>query len=129
MQAKELGTLGELKFVTEALHHGFVVLQPIVDIRRFDFVLKKDDEYLKIQVKSNFRLPDSRHSFTFELSKSKKKSYSSIDVDYFAFYCDYLKSFYLVPFNMIKGKRLLRIFPFGKKNALKEYKNNWNLFR
>jgi len=131
MQAKELGSIGELKFAAEALHHGYVVLRPMIDIRPYDFVLEKRGRFIKIQVKSNFSLPDDQKSFKFKISRGAStnhtRPYTASEIDFFALYLSHLRSFYLIPYAFCKNKKVIRAFPFGRKNILKPFKNNWDL--
>ena len=51
MNTKDFGTLGEIKAMAYYAELGYEILVPMGDRRKYDFVIEKDGELIRVQVK------------------------------------------------------------------------------
>lgn len=82
------GLLTELKFEQAAVEAGWTVLKPL-SVERFDYVIKKGINFLKIQVKSAYRRKNRPKGYSMSVAtysnfKGERNTYTCKEVDYFA---------------------------------------------
>ena len=110
---KDVGILSELRVITKLVEMGFIVSQPYGDNAPYDFILDKDGELLKVQVKTVNDLKDG--SMRISLSKRegakrlKRKAYFLLDVDSVIAYSRVTNQFYYIDLHKYQyGEILLR---------------------
>lgn len=91
-KTKELGTIGELQFATEAMKNGFRVFKELGDNSDVDLILLKDGNIIKIQVKSTEKIhDDGTMQWTLfksrQNSKIRRKEFYNDNIDGFGLYC------------------------------------------
>lgn len=127
MNSKIIGTISEFKIAIKFMQMGLVVLQPIEDNARFDYVVynKETKLFNRIQCKTgrynngvvHFNCKNIYHTFK---EKSVWKSYIG-DIDYFVVYCPELDTYYMIPIDDVGDQRgfSIRIDPTRNSNKIK----------
>jgi prevent-host-death family protein len=122
------GNVAELAIATEAARIGLSVLKPLTEHERYDLVLGIGGRLLRVQCKWASRKGEA---VFVSLSTSRRGpngyirgSYSAAEVDAIGAYCEELKSCFLIPIEVVDGRRAiqLRLAPArnGQRAAL-----NW----
>jgi hypothetical protein len=111
-----LGRRGELRFEEECIRHGLVPMEP-VGVKDYDVVVENNGDYFKVQVKSTQRK-----------TKANRYEWNHLtgNADIFAFHILDTNDFYLIPRELIRGRKGFKINTNGKK--YKMYLNNWAIF-
>lgn len=124
---KHLGDYAELKFTVRAFEQGYAVLRPF-SARPYDFVLEKNGNFLRVQVKStSLALQKSgRFPVTIRYGSSPKRKYTREHCDAIAIYIKALDMFYLIPIDFITSVRL-SLYPLRPKYRFNEFKENWSI--
>jgi hypothetical protein len=119
MRPKEIGELSEANIVVHLLRLGFVILRPLSEISRYDYVLHIEDRFIRIQCKTG-RLRSG--SVRFSCSSSGGGRVSDIrrdyknDADYFVVYCPETDLSYVIKVSDCgKNGISFRINPFKRK--------------
>ncbi len=114
MNTKQVGEVSEAQVLGALLLSGEIVLQPFGDNQRYDLVVDRDGEFVRIQCKTG-RLADGVVSFAACSSSvhrgGTKRDYRT-DADFFGVYCPETKMCYLVPVGEVgRTEGTLRIDP------------------
>jgi hypothetical protein len=123
------GCLAEAIFITECIKRKIEILQPVVDIHGYDFVIKSK-KYHSIQVKSTSK-PDMRYpnkpSYKVNVRKGAySRAYEKGDFDFIAAYLIDIDQWYIFPLDKINSTTV-RINPNSPKCKFSIYKDAWNL--
>ena len=77
------GALTEQRCFTKCLESGYMVLKPLFDDSKYDFVLDINNKLIRVQVKTSRWVDKQRGVFLFNCSSChNRKKYTSDDVDY-----------------------------------------------
>ena len=113
-QTQKKGKITELQVLTYFLNKGYVLSQPIIDMR-YDFLLDYNDYIYKIQVKTSRLSPDGDY-IEFNTSNSHTNTQGTVNknykgqIDYFATF--YENQCYLIPVEECGSRnKRLRILP------------------
>lgn len=125
----EQGKFAEHIFASKCIENKIELLSPVVDVHGYDFVIKKNGAWLRIQVKSTSKA-DTRYpnkpSYKVQVRKGNKKTaYSSDDFDYCAVYIIPEKIFYIIPIEDL-NKTTIRINCRSDKCKFHKYKENFS---
>lgn len=91
-KTKEIGTIGELQFASEAMKCGFNVFREVGDNSDVDLILLKNNKVIKVQVKSTQSI-HSDGTMRWVISKSRqnhnenRKEFYDDGIDGFGVYC------------------------------------------
>ena len=117
---KRLGLLGELKAQYDFIREGYNVSVPLGDYCSYDLIAQKEQEILRIQVKTCEKIIGGK--INFKISSRNyyvDKHYTEEDADYFYLYCLENETGYLYPVKDSNVKGIcLRIDP-PKNNQVK----------
>lgn len=128
---KHLGEIGERIVIGELSKYGLDIMLPMSDNLPFDFLIYHKGKFYKVQVKtSNSRTKTGSIEFsltTNNWNKGEKYEYTEDDCDIFML-CD-LTNVYLVPFNIVNGRKVFTINdqPFTKKISTVNYAEDYLL--
>jgi hypothetical protein len=128
------GKIGEYKFASAALEHGFLVAWPS-SLHAYDFLLDTGERTVKVQVKSCFSKAVSHDSFQVNLKRTtrykqtKGQKYQQGDFDYLAVYIEPANAFYLIPFGAVAKSSSLYFYPHRNDctGAFEKYLENWEV--
>ncbi len=129
MDSKAKGDVSEYGAIFQLLKLNWNVLKPIGDRLPYDLVIERNNEFLKIQVKSGYKTK-SGYSINNVRAKTNRKHYKfeKYKINDFHFAICYLKEeevYYVFPieyFLKFKGK-----ITIGKNKTHEVYKNKWDL--
>ena len=130
MKPRNKGALAEYRFISTALSLDLRVLTPAVDGYAYDVVVDNGSRFYKIQVKyasKDKRVNNQFGAMTQRTTSSIRgdyQNYTANEVDFFALYIYYIDTFYIIPYDAVKGKSIT-VNTHNAKNKYTEYKNNW----
>lgn len=133
MKNQRKGKISELAFQIEATKRGFEVLVPLIDIHYHDFVILKDNQLIRIQVKSSHTLGNgnrnSGRSHYAKLSGNSRR-YSSSDIDFFAIHVPLYGDWYIFPVRSLEKVISIRFaHESGYGGKYERFKNAWHLLQ
>ncbi|HEV7220715.1 MAG TPA: group I intron-associated PD-(D/E)XK endonuclease [Terriglobales bacterium] len=133
---KERGEYVELRFMVQAMLHGFQVSRPWGDSASYDVGLELGSRILRVQVKSTAFRTGTGYFCQFTPNTRRKKQYSIEQIDFFAAYVMPQDVWYLIPSPILLGERYksgVMMCPMQplKKNYYKYecYREAWDLMR
>ena len=114
-QNLQKGILTQQKCFLKCLELGYNVAKPILDAR-YDFLLDKNGEIYKIQVKTSRWTNEKKEAFTFNCKSSHAISsgnkilpYTKNEIDFFM--TEQEGKFYLIPVEGNTSQKTLRLIP------------------
>ena len=133
---KERGEWIELRFMAEAMRHGYKVLMPWGDSQPFDVAINLGNRIVRVQVKSTTQRVGTGYRCDFERNR-RSSPYTLKQVDFFAACIIPENAWYLIPARALvngdhlkKGPMLCPVQPLEKNRYLYEgYREAWSLLR
>jgi hypothetical protein len=133
---KERGEYVELRFMVQAMLHGFQVSRPWGDSSSYDVGLESGSRILRVQVKSTSYRIGTGYFCQFKRSVCKKTKYSVEQIEFFAAYVIPEDAWYLIPSPAVlgasskKGAMICPMQPHRKPYYQFEcYREAWELLR
>jgi len=130
MKTRNKGALAEYRFISYAISLDLRVLTPAVEGYPYDCVVDNGTSFYRIQVKYASRDKRNLKNFSSMVHRRTKsfgnvfKNYTAEEVDYFAIYIWYIDTFFIIPYDAVKGNSIS--LNLGKEdNKFTQYKNNW----
>jgi hypothetical protein len=111
MNTKTKGSIGELLIMTQAVQRGYTVCVPYGDNQRYDLLLERNNEYIRVQVKCLEPIEGRITLATWTVVHNKDQDdarkysrvrYNSKDVDMFAVVNARTHEVYMIPVNTIE---------------------------
>jgi PD-(D/E)XK endonuclease len=131
---KERGEWVELRFMTQAMEHGFKVSRPWGESTAYDVGVEHGASFLRVQVKSTTVRTGTGYLCQFKGNHHNKQDYTLEQIDFFAAYIIPEDVWYLIPAALLLGpqrKTGLMLFPMVplKKDRYRyeAYKEAWHL--
>ncbi len=130
---KRRGEWVELQFMARAAHHGLTVCKPWGDSARYDFIVEHRGRFLRVQVKSTTW--SSKGAYLCNtvsrppLRKGAGRSYTTRDIDFFAFFIIPEDVWYLVPISECRARYAVQLNPHRPDNRYVPYLEAWHLLR
>ena len=132
---KERGEWVELRFMTQAIEHGYKVSKPWGETNAYDIGVEHDSGVLRVQVKSTTVRTGTGYLCQFKPNYHKKQDYTIEQIDLFAAYVIPADVWYIIPAPVLLGpqrKTGIMLFPMVplKKDRYRyeAYKEAWSLF-
>jgi len=130
MNTRNKGALAEYRFISTAISLDLNVLTPAVEGYAYDCVIDNADKFYRIQIKYASR--DKRNPKNFSVMVQRRVNvnnaaynrYTAEEVDYFAIYIWYIDTFFIIPFDAVKGNSI-NLNLANPDNKYNSYKNNW----
>jgi hypothetical protein len=129
LDPKRRGELAELAFMRKAASLGFAVAKPWGDSDRYDVVVRFENTFWRVQIKSVLDKSRSRHYFRVHTNDSRRQTYSSKDIDFLVAYIFAEDLWYVFPAHVFEQKKSLCVKPGSKKSRLEQYREKWDLMR
>jgi len=101
----DVGERAQGAIVAEVMKYGYTVLIPFGEGRRYDLVIEKNAQFLRLQCKAG-RYMNGVVRFNGCSSNwfnQTRKRYTKEEIDYFAVYCEHTAKIYLVPVEDVSG--------------------------
>jgi hypothetical protein len=131
---KERGEWVELRFMADALEHGFKVSKPWGDSSPYDVGVESGSRILRVQVKSTACRAGTGYFCQFKPNYHKKQDYTLRQIDFFAAYVIPQDAWYVIPapvFLSGRRKEAAMLCPMQplKKNRYRyeRYREAWGL--
>ncbi len=126
MREKDIGTIGELAFATEALKRGYRVSHPIGDNAEYDALVEAGDRVFRVQVKTA-SVPCEGEQFGFFVRRgTHKTAYSQVDI--FACYLVPHQLFFLLPRTAVGSRTNIKLTAAPRQSIWSGYRENWGVF-
>jgi hypothetical protein len=131
---KERGEWIELRFMVEAMRHGYKVLMPWGDSQPFDVAIYFGSRIVRVQVKStSFRIGTG---YICQFTSNSERPYTLDNIDFFAACVIPQNAWYLIPAPVLLGKvrkERLTLCPMqptkAKRYSYECYREAWPLLR
>lgn len=107
------GVIGELKAKTICLEKGYNIYESICDDVGVDFIIEKDNNFKKIQVKTATKITKKHNRLCFRLGNTNNEP------DFFL--CMFEQDYWCIPNKKISSQAF-NIYPKGK-SRLNKFKN------
>jgi prevent-host-death family protein len=117
------GAIAETAIAAAATKLGISVLRPIVEHARYDLAFEIGDRILRVQCKWG-ALDDDRALVKVNLTSNRctptgyeRRYYSADEIDLVAVYCHELDQSYLLPIELVAGRRTIQLRVTPPKNG------------
>lgn len=120
------GEWAESVFMAQAHEHGLPVSKPWGEMRPYDFVIGKTGRFVSVQVKSTISRLDTGYVCSV---RGGHKAYPPGSFDFAAVYVIFEDMWYLIPAELIRGKRDIALYPKSPKSKYEPYREAWHLLR
>jgi hypothetical protein len=127
IQDKKLrGEWAESVFMERATEHGLPVSKPWGEMCSYDFVIGKTGRFTSVQVKSTISEFKTGYDCTV---RGGHKAYPPGSFDFLAAYAVIDDAWYIIPAEVIRGKKSITLFPKSKTAKYEQYREAWHLLR
>jgi hypothetical protein len=120
------GEWAELRFMAAAAEHGLHVTKPWGETAQYDFAVENEGRFVRVQVKSTGFKDRGGYSCSVRGSRG---AYVGNAFDFLAAYVVPEDVWFIVPRNVVHGKRSIALYPHLKKSKYGQYKNAWELLK
>jgi hypothetical protein len=120
------GEWAESVFMERATQHGLPVSKPWGEMCPYDFVIGKTGRFVSVQVKSTTAQFENGFVCTV---RGGHKAYPPGSFDFLAAYAVPDDAWYIIPLELIRGKRSITLFPKSKTAKYEPYREAWHLLR
>ena len=127
LDAVHRGELAELAFMRKAASLGFAVAKPWGDSDRYDVIVRFENTFWRVQIKSVLGKSPSRDHYRVQTADSRKHTYSAKDIDFLVAYIFAEDIWYVIPAHIVENKKSLCLTPGSKRSSVDHYREAWNL--
>ncbi len=127
LDPKRRGELAELAFMRKAASLGLAVAKPWGDSDRYDIVVRFENTFWRVQIKSVLNKSPSRNHYRVQTADSRKHTYSAKDIDFLVAYIFAEDIWYVVPAHIVENKKSLCLSPGSKRSSVDHYREAWKL--
>lgn len=120
------GEWAELRFMAAAAEHGLHVTKPWGETAQYDFAVENEGRFLRVQVKSTGFKDRGGYSCSVRGSRG---AYVGNAFDFLAAYIVPEDVWFIIPRDVVIGKRGIALYPHLKKSKYGQYKNAWELLK
>jgi len=120
------GEWAESVFMERATQHGLAVSKPWGEMNSYDFVVGKSGRFVSVQVKSTTAELGDGYLCTV---RGGHKAYRAGSFDFLAAYAVPADTWYLIPAELIRGKKSLTLYPDSKTAKYEKYREAWHLLK
>jgi hypothetical protein len=131
---KERGEWVELRFMAEAMGHGYKISKPWGDSAPYDIGVESGDRILRVQVKSTANRSGTGYFCQFKPNYHKKQDYTVKQIEFFAAYVIPQDAWYIIPSIVLLGRvrktaaMLCPMVPLRKNRyRYEQYREAWEL--
>ena len=127
LNPKRRGELAELAFMRKAASLGLAVAKPWGDSDRYDIVVRFENTFWRVQIKSVLDKSPSRDHYRVQTADSRKHTYSAKDIDFLVAYIFAEDIWYVIPAHIVENKKSLCLTPGSKRSSVDLYREAWKL--
>ena len=126
---KQRGELAELAFMRKAAALGFWVAKPWGENERYDIVIRSGKVFLRIQIKSVWRIAPSKNHYRIRTVNSMQLPYTADEIDFLVAYVFAEDVWYVFPASVVEKRNRVCVKPGSKRSRLEQYRDAWKLMR
>ena len=127
------GHLAELAFMRKAASLGLSAAKPCNEGERYDFIVRVENIWWRVQVKSvAAKSPLRRHYRVSTSSGSGVRgfmTYTCDEIDFLVAYIFPEDMWYVFPTAQIAGKKAICVSPGSRRSTFEQYREAWRLMR
>jgi hypothetical protein len=123
---KQRGEWAESVFMARAHEHGLPVSKPWGELSSYDFVIGKTGRFVSVQVKSTMMKEAGGYNCTV---RGGHKAYAPGSFDFVACYVIPADAWYIIPAEIVQGKRSIAFYPNSPTSKHEPYREAWHLLR
>jgi len=123
---KQRGEWAESVFMARAHEHGLPVSKPWGELSCYDFVIGKTGRFVSVQVKSTLMKESGGYNCTV---RGGHKAYAPGSFDFVACYVIPADAWYIIPAEVVHGKRSIVFYPGSPTSKHESYREAWHLLR
>jgi hypothetical protein len=116
------GEWAELRFMAAAAEHGLHVTKPWGETAQYDFAVENEGRFVRVQVKSTGFKDRGGYSCSVRGSRG---AYVGNAFDFLAAYVVPEDVWFIIPREVVEGKRSVALYPKLKKSKYGQYKDGW----
>jgi hypothetical protein len=116
------GEWAELRFMAAAAEHGLHVTKPWGETLEYDFIVEREAKFVRVQVKSTGFKDRSGYSCAVRRCRG---AYEGNPFDFLAVYLVPEDLWYIIPEEVVHGKKSVAIYPQLKKSKYGAYREAW----
>jgi PD-(D/E)XK endonuclease len=120
------GEWAELRFMAAAAEHGLHVTKPWGETAQYDFAVESEGRFVRVQVKSTGFKDRGGYSCSVRGSRG---AYVGNAFDFLAAYIVPEDVWFVIPRDVVNGRRSVALYPHLKKSKYGQYKNAWELLK
>jgi hypothetical protein len=105
----------------------FAVAKPWGDSDRYDIVLRFENTFWRVQIKSVLDKSPSRDHYRVQTADSRRHTYSAKDIDFLVAYIFAEDIWYVIPAHIVENKKSLCLTPGSKRSSIDQYREAWKL--
>jgi hypothetical protein len=128
------GEIAEAAFLHKVINLGFGVAKPWGNSERYDFILDNGQRLWRVQLKcSEVLRPFGGYDIQpmYGVYGKSRRVYTADDIDVLIAYITPVDAWYVLPIELIYGRKSLRFYPTGgcKRPRFEHYREAWHLLR
>jgi hypothetical protein len=126
------GKRAEYLLAHQALNYNLMVLWPSSETTPYDLAIDANGDFIKVQVKATYTKYTYRNRDTYRINvtRSNDAAYEDGDFDVLAVYVQPHNVWYLIPYEMIKGKKELQFNPHREDvGKYEHYRDAWHVLK
>jgi hypothetical protein len=116
----DIGERAQGAIVAAVMKYGYTILIPFGEGRRYDIVIEKDSQFLRIQCKAGRYEKGVIRFNTCSVNwfNKTRKRYTSEEIDNFAVYCEHTGKVYIIPVEEVTSTEgSLRVEPTANNQS------------
>jgi hypothetical protein len=118
------GEWAEMCFMVRAAEHDLPIAKPWGEMRTYDFIVGATGHFVSVQVKSTIFEVGAGYECTV---RGGHKSYPPGSFDFLAAYAALENSWYIIPQDVIQGKKKVPLYPKSESALYEKYREAWYL--
>jgi hypothetical protein len=123
---KVRGEWAESVFMERAGAYGLAVSRPWGEMHSYDFVVGNTGRFASVQVKSTIQEAEGGYVCTL---RTGDRQYAPGSFDFLAAYVVLEDIWYIIPSEMVVGKKSIRLYPKSEDTKYEKYREAWHLLR
>ncbi len=120
------GEWAESVFMARASEQGLPVSKPWGEMSPYDFVIGKTGRFVSVQVKSTTCVEKTGYMCVV---RGGHKAYPAGSFDFLAAYAVIADAWYIIPAELIPGKKYITLYPSSPTAKYEKYREAWHLLR
>ena len=131
LSSMQRGQLAELIFMRKASSLGFSVSKPWGEGERYDVIIRMNEVFWRVQVKSVLGKSPCKSHYRIKTSggNGSRKTYSPHEIDFLAGYIFKENLWYVFPATLIENRKAICVRPGSKRSSFEQYREAWSLVK